>query len=135
MERKMIDRDRIKQRAKLIRPLLVPLVLYIGFLAFAVSQVPQIESPLWRYVVALLPMIPGIMIALGIVRMSSKIDEMERRILLESAAFSFTLTLLLLLSLGLLGLAGGPQLSSINIMAIMCLLLVVGKFWGNWRYR
>ncbi len=131
----MIDRKRIKKRVKLIRPLLVPLVLYIGLLFLAVSWAPQNESSPWRYVVALLPIVPGIWIALGVVQMSSKLDEMERRILLESATFSFILTLLLLLSLGLLNLVGGPQLSSINVLTIMCVLLVIGKFWGNWRYR
>ena len=131
----MIERERIKQRAKLMRPLLVPLGLYIGFLVLTVSWAPQIASIFWRYVVVLLPMIPGIVVALGIIRLSSKLDEMERRILLESVAFSFILSWLLLLSLGLLELVGGPQLSSINIVLVMSILLVVGKFWGNWRYR
>lgn len=131
----MIDRERIIQRAKLIRPLVAPLVLYIGFLAFAVSQASKIQNAVWRYTVALLPMIPGIAIAIGIVRLGAKLDEMERRILLESAAFSFIFTLLLMLSLGLLGLAGGPELSNPMIVMIMCLLLVIGKLWGNWRYR
>ena len=118
-----------------MRPLLVPLGLYIGFLVLTVSWAPQIASIFWRYVVVLLPMIPGIVVALGIIRLSSKLDEMERRILLESVAFSFILSWLLLLSLGLLELVGGPQLSSINIVLVMSILLVVGKFWGNWRYR
>lgn len=131
----MIERERIKKRAKLIRPLVVPLVLYVGFLALAVSWVPKFQNEILRYLVALLPMLPGFAIALGIVRLSAKLDEMERRILLESAAFSFILSLLLMLSLGLLKLAGGPQLSSPIIVSIMCLLLVMGKFWGNWRYR
>ncbi len=131
----MIDLQRIKQRAKFIRPLLIPMILYIGLLFFAVSWAPQNEGSPWRYVVVLLPMLPGIWIALGVVQVSSKIDEMERRILLESAAFSFILTLLLLLCLGLLSMVGGPRLSSINVVAIMCVLLIVGKFWGNWRYR
>lgn len=131
----MIERERINKRAKLIRPLVVPLVLYVGFLALAVSWVPKFQNEILRYLVALLPMLPGFAIALGIVRLSAKLDEMERRILLESAAFSLILSLLLMLSLGLLKLAGGPQLSSPIIVSIMCLLLVMGKFWGNWRYR
>jgi len=131
----MIDGGRIKKRAERIRPLLVPLVLYIGLLAVAVSQAPKMEASIWRYLVALLPMIPGLFLAFGIVRVTSKIDEMERRILLEAVAFSFIFTLILLLSFGLLGLVGVPQPSSINIVFIMCMLLVVGKLWGNWRYR
>lgn len=131
----MIDPQRIKQRAQRIRPLLIPLILYIGLLALAVSWAPSMEHSVWRYVVALLPMIPGLFLTFGIIRVTSKIDEMERRILLEAVAFSFILTLILLLSFGLLGLVGVPQPSTIIIVSIMCMLLVVGKLWGNWRYR
>ena len=131
----MIDGKRIKQRAQRIRPLLVPLILYIGLLALAVWWAPNMGDSPWRYVVALLPLIPGLFLAFGVVRVTSKIDEMERRILLEAVAFSFIFTLILLLSFGLLGLVGMPQPSPIIILAIMCFLLLIGKFWGNWRYR
>ena len=131
----MIDKDRIKQRVQYIRPLIIPFIIYIGFLALAVSQAPKLEASVWGYLVALLPMIPGLYLAFGLVRITTKIDEMERRILLEAVAFSFIFTLILLLSFGLLGLVGIPQPSNINIVFIMCMLLVIGKFWGNWRYR
>jgi hypothetical protein len=131
----MFDPQRIKLRAKLIRPLLIPLLLYIGLLALAVFQAPKMEASIWRYLVALLPMIPGLFLAVGIVRITAKLDEMERRILLEAAAFSLIFTLILLLSFGLLGLVGVAQPDSIYIAFVMCMLLVVGKLWGNWRYR
>lgn len=131
----MIDGKRIKQRAQRIRPLLVPLVLYIGTLALAVSWAPNMENSPWRYVVALLPLIPGLFLTIGVVRVTSQVDEMERRILLEAVAFSFIFTLILLLSFGLLGLVGVPQPSPIIIAAMMCFLLLFGKLWGNWRYR
>jgi len=54
----MMDSKRIKHRANRIRPLLVPLILYIGLLALAVSFAPTMENTPWRYVVALLPMVP-----------------------------------------------------------------------------
>jgi hypothetical protein len=60
---------------------------------------------------------------------------MEKRILLEGAAFSFTITMLLLLTMGMLGLAGVSQLNGIYISAIMVFLWLVGKLWGNWRYK
>lgn len=131
----MFDWQRIKQRAKLIRPLLVPLVLYLGLLVVAVSWAPEMSNSPWRYLVALLPLIPGIFIAFGILRMTSKIDEMERRIILEAVAFSFIFTLILLLSFALLGLVGVPQPSNTIVVFMMCMLLVIGKLWGNWRYR
>ena len=131
----MIEGKRIKQRAKLIRPLLVPLVLYLGLLAVAVTWAPKLESSIWGYVIALLPLIPGLFLTFGVIRMTSKIDEMERRIILEAAAFAFIFTLLLLLSFALLGLVGVPQPSNTWIVFIMCMLLIIGKLWGNWRYR
>jgi len=131
----MIDRDRMKKRAALMRPMLLPLILYILFLIFAVSWVPDHETSPWRYLIVLLPMIPGVILALGVVRVSSQLDELERKILLESVAFSFTLTLILLIGQGLLGLVGFPQLGDAAIATVMCFLLVIGKFWGNWRHR
>jgi hypothetical protein len=131
----MIDGTRIKQRAKLIRPMLVPLVLYLGLLVVAVTWAPRLEGSIWGYAVALLPLVPGLFLTAGTIRVTSQIDEMERRIILEGAAFSFVFTLLLLLSFGLLGLVGVPQPSNTWIVFIMCMLLIVGKFWGNWRYR
>jgi hypothetical protein len=131
----MIDRQRIKKRAKLIRPLLVPMVFYLGFLVVAVTWAPNLENSIWGYVIALLPLIPGLFLTFGVLRVTTQIDEMERRIILEAAAFSFIFTLLLLLSFALLGLVGVPQPSNTWIVCIMCLLLVIGKFWGNWRYR
>ena len=131
----MFDRQRIKQRAQRMRPLLAPLILYLGLLALAVSWAPNMETSPWRYVVALLPMPPGLFLAFRIVQASSRLDEMENRILLEAVAFSFFFTLILLFSSGLLGLVGVPQPSPINIASVMCFLLVIGKLWGNWRYR
>lgn len=130
----MIDRKRIKHRVSLMRPLLLPLILYIGLLAVAVSLVPEMQNTPWRYVVAVLPMVPGLFLAIGIIRLTTQIDEMERRILLEAVAFSFVLTLLLLLTIGLLGLAGVPQPSPIIIATIMCFLLLLGKLLANWKY-
>ena len=131
----MIDLERIKERAKLIRPLLIPLILYIGLLAFAVNWVPENEASPWRYFVALLPMLPGLFLVFGILHLIRKLDEMERRIILEAAGFSFVFTLFWLLSQGLLGLAGVAQPRSIYVVMVMCLTLVIGKLIGNWRYR
>jgi hypothetical protein len=131
----MIEKTRIKQRVKLFRPVLIPMILYIGLLVFAVSKGPQLTGSIWGYVLALLPMVPGVFIALGVFRAVAQLDELERRIIFEAVAFSFTLTFLLLLSLSLINLVAGPQLRVVYIPLIMAILLGVGKLWGNWRYR
>ena len=131
----MFDKVRMKQRAKLILPLLVPLILYLGLLTFSISWVPKHQDSPWRYVVAILPMLPGAFIVFGIMRTIRKLDEMERRILLEAAAFGFVFTMFWLLSQAFLSLVGVPQPSSITIVFVMSMLLVAGKLIGKWRYR
>ena len=131
----MIDNKRIKQRAKRIRPLLLPLILYSGLILIAARWAPQFAGTVWGYIIALLPMIPGLFLAVGAVRITAELDEMERRILQEAVTFSFVFTLLILVSLGLLEFVGVQQPGVIFIALLMCVLLVIGKLWGNWRYR
>ena len=98
--------ERIKERLPLVRPLFVPLILYIGMLAFAMSWLNANPESAWRYPVSLVPMIPGLFLVLGLVRAIGKLDELARKILLESMVFAFALTLILTMGLGLLGFAG-----------------------------
>lgn len=80
-------------------------------------------------------MIPAVFIAYGILGLATQLDEMERRIITEAAAFTFIFSLMFLLSFALLGLVGVPKPSNTWVIFIMSMLLVIGKFWGNWRYR
>ena len=127
--------ERIKARAKLIRPLLLPLVFYIGLLFLSLNWPEANPDSEWRILVALTPMIPGTLIALGIVRAIQQVDEMERLILLEGLAVSFTGTLILVLSMGFLGYAGVQQLNGAYIALFMTLFWLVGKLWVTRRYE
>jgi hypothetical protein len=127
--------ERIKARAKLIRPLLVPLVFYIGLLFLSLNWLESNPDSNWRIPVALTPMIPGTFIAMGIVRAIQQVDEMERLILLEGLAVSFTGTLILVLSMGFLGYAGVQQLNGAYIALFMTLFWLVGKLWVTRRYE
>jgi hypothetical protein len=77
-------------------------------------------------------MVPGLFLALGILRGMAKLDELERRILLNAAAFSFIFTVILLVSLGLLSEIGIQAPNPMILAAIMALLMFIGKLWGNW---
>ena len=127
--------ERIKERLPLVRPLFVPLILYIGFLAFAMSWLQANPESAWRYPVALIPMIPGLFLVLGLVRAIGKLDELARKILLESMVFAFALTLILTMGLGLLGLAGLTAPNSIYIAFFMSAAWLVGKLWITRRYQ
>ena len=119
--------ERAKARVKLIRPLLIPLILYIGLLFLSMRWVANHPDSPWRYAAALTPMIPGVWIAIGVVRAIQKLDELERMILLEGLAVSFMGTLILVLSLGFLEIAGFPPISGVYIGLFMVVLWLAAK--------
>jgi uncharacterized membrane protein (DUF485 family) len=126
--------ERIKERAPLVRPMLVPLVLYIGLLAFSTRWLAENPNSTWRYMIALSPLVPGMFIARGVVRAILQLDELQRKILLEGLAISFMGTFILLLSLGLLGLVDVPQLNGVYVCLVMGVLWLIGKLWATRRY-
>lgn len=126
--------ERAKARAKLIRPLLLPLVIYIGLLVFSMGWVGDHSDSSWRYVVALTPMVPGVWIAVGVVQGIQKLDEMERLILLEGIAVSFMGTMILVLSLGFLQIAGFPLVSGVYIGFFMVVLWLIAKLSIHRKY-
>jgi len=127
--------ERIKFRAKLVRPLLIPFVIYIGLLAFSISWLDgNLDSP-WRFLIAALPLLPGLWIAFGIQRAIQQLDELERKTLLEGLVISFACTFVLALSLGLLGMAGLPQVNGMYIALFMVLVWLIGKLWSARSYR
>jgi uncharacterized membrane protein (DUF485 family) len=127
--------ERMKSRSKLVRPLLVPLILYVGVLAFSFNWLADNLESNWRYLVALLPMLPGIFIAFGVVRAIQKLDEMERKVMLESAAVSFMLTMILVMSLGLLNIAEFPPVNGIYIGLFMAIIWLIAKLWIHRSYE
>jgi hypothetical protein len=127
--------ERMKARAKLIRPLLFPLVLYISLLGFSLNWVESRPDSPWRFVIALTPMVPGIWIAISVVRAIQQLDEMERLILLEGIAVSFMGTLILVLSLGFLQIAGFPPVSGVYIGFFMVVIWLMAKLAIHRRYE
>lgn len=124
----------IKRRARLIRPMLVPLVLYIGALVIMVTYLDSVTSG-WKYVIALLPVFPAIFIALGVINAINQLDELERRIMLEAAAFSLLTTTLGLMVFGFLKQVGVEQPTNPYIIIFMMFMWLVGKLLGNRKYK
>lgn len=64
------------------------------------------DTSLWiRAGIVLIPMIPAVLTVLSFVRDIRQSDEFERRLHLEALAFAFPVTMLLVMTLGLLELA------------------------------
>lgn len=58
--------------------LILPLITYIGLLAISLNWIENNPNSNWKYVVALLPTIPGVVIALGVVRAIMHLDEWSK---------------------------------------------------------
>jgi hypothetical protein len=127
--------ERAKERFPLIRPLLLPLMFYIGLLAWSLNWLQSHPASAWRYLVVLLPMLPGIFIAFGILRATRKLDELAQKIILEGMALSFVFTLILTLSLGLLSMAGLPQPNTVYISLFMVVMWLAGKLFFSGKYQ
>lgn len=127
--------ERMKERWPLLRPLLIPLALYLALLpviAFFLQTYP--DSP-WRYPVTLAPVIPGVFIAVGMVNAIRKLDELSRKIIYESMGIAFAATLFAALALGLLEMAGLPHVSSLYLTGFMIAALIVAKLIISRRYE
>jgi len=128
-------KERFRERLPLIRPLLVPFILYMGLLVFVITFMHAYPTSAWRYPVALTPMLPGFFLAAGLVRAIRHLDEMNRKIIFESLAVAFAATLFLTLSLGLLGFAGLGNLDSIYIALFMVVVAFIAKLVISRRYE
>lgn len=73
-----------------------------GFLGISL---PADTSPWVRAGIALIPLIPAVLTVLAFIRDIRLSDEFERRLQLEALAFAFPVTMLLVMTLGLLELA------------------------------
>jgi len=127
--------NRLKYRLGLIRPLLLPLILYIGALTLVAEGLDLLGKSPWRYALVLLPLVPGIFIAAGVIKAWRKLEELELKIIQDSMGIAFLLTLLLSLCLGLLETAGLPQVNSMYLGLFMACTWLIGKLILNGKYR
>ena len=88
-----------------------------------------------RYVVALLPMIGVAACAWAILRRVRRMDEMQRRVELESLAFAFSIAAFGSMAWGFAESAGAPKLPTFGIWPIMAGLWVLGGVISRRHYR
>jgi hypothetical protein len=119
--------ERAKARAKLIRPLLIPLVLYLIVSVLSAIWLEDNPDSTWRYVLALTPLLPGAWIAIGVFKAIKKLDEMEQLVLMEGIVVSFIATFILVISLGFLQSVGFPLVNGIYIGFFMVLVWFIAK--------
>lgn len=129
-------RERAKERAALARPALIPVILYIGSLAAAMSWLEGLAESSLRFAVMAVPALLGLWVAAAVAGAIGKMDELERKVLLRGMGFSFAITLVFTETWGVLEIAGSlPSLNGIYIALMMVVLWLVGKLWNKQKYE
>jgi hypothetical protein len=109
--------------------------LYTVSVIVLMPLLPMMPPGIARYLVALLPMVPAILVVLAVVRQLGRMDELERKIQLEALGFGFSGTAIITLSFGFLENAGLPRPSWVFVWPIMGLLWIVGTALATRKYR
>lgn len=127
--------ERFRERLPLVRPLVLPAVLYVVLMMAAALFIETYPVSPWRLPVILASMIPGLFLAIGIIRTINKLDEMGRKIIIDSAAVTFAVTLFVVLTLGLLETFDLLQVNILYLSPFMALCLLAVKLILSHRYE
>jgi hypothetical protein len=95
----------------------------------------NLGDSLWRFPIALLPVIPIIILILAFMRYLSAIDELQQKIQLQAIGFAAGTTGLLTFAYGFLELAGFPRFSTFFIFPMMIMLWGIGLSYFSRRYQ
>lgn len=117
------------------RRIVVSAVGYVVVLSLAVLWLNDNPESGWRVPVALVPLLPIGYGLWSILRYFRASDELLKRIQLESLAFAFTGTAMLLFTYGFLEMAGFEPLSAWWVWTVMGTLWGVGSIVAARRYR
>ncbi|MBC8162119.1 MAG: hypothetical protein H7Z42_12980 [Roseiflexaceae bacterium] len=116
------------------REFAIAMVLYCIAVVVVVLTLPALgDSPL-RFVLALLPVLPGLLGVWAFMRFLARMDELQQRIQLSALAFSFAVSGLLTFAYGFLEIAGAPRIPAIWVFPIMIMLWGLGLGFASRRY-
>lgn len=123
-----------------LRELFSAMAAYVALIVVFGIFLPRTESPVWRAVLAILPLIPVLFVIRALVRVIRDQDELERRIDLEAIAIAAMTTGFGFFSLGLLMSAKvgwTPSGGTVAIWVLPCFFATFGIAKGLvvWRYR
>lgn len=116
------------------RAMAIWFVIYILILLPSLTFTEQHLDSSWRFVVAVLPMIPLVFIARETVKHLARMDELHRRIQLTSLAMTVLITALVTLTYGFLERAGFPRVSVLWVWPFMAAIWAVTRFVAQRRY-
>jgi hypothetical protein len=115
--------------------MLISLALYTVALVVSLTWLQAgVEGP-WKYAIAVLPVLPALGVPFAVVRYCQAMDELQRRIQLESLAFGFAAAAISTFTYGFLQNAGLPDVSWVWVWPVMAMCWIVGQLVARRRYR
>ena len=124
-----------KPSARYIVTMLISLTLYTVALVVSLTWLKAgVEGP-WKYAIAVLPVLPALGVPFAVVRFCQAMDELQRRIQLESLAFGFGAAAIATFTYGFLQNAGLPEVSWVWVWPVMAVSWIVGQLFARRRYR
>lgn len=111
------------------------MLAYLMILVGSITVLQANPNASWRYVVAVLPVVPAALVLSIFVRALTHLDEMQKRIQMQAFGFSLGATALLTFAYGFLEGVGLPHLSWTFVLPLMAILWGVGTAIFTLRYR
>ena len=121
--------------ARYVAVMCLSLALYSIVLVISLSWLKAgVEGPL-KFAIAVMPVMPALGVPLAVVRLLESMDELQRRIQLESLAFGFAAAAVATFTYGFLQNAGLPEVSWVWVWPVMATCWIVGHLFARRRYR
>ncbi|HEY2599783.1 MAG TPA: hypothetical protein VGJ79_15030 [Candidatus Dormibacteraeota bacterium] len=111
------------------------LLAYMMLLIGSVTVLRGNPDASWRYVIALVPVLPAALVVFLFVRRLAQTDELQKRIQTEAFGFALAGTALLTFTYGFLEGVGLPHLNWTYILPLIAVLWGVGTAIFTFRYR
>lgn len=113
----------------------ISMIAYMVILVVSMNAINHGVTPQLKWVFALLPLVPIAFVFAAVVRYVGSIDELQRRILIESLALAAGVTALLGITYGFLEVAGLPRLSAWWAYAAVMVAWIISQPFVARRYR
>jgi hypothetical protein len=118
-----------------LRSLAISMLIYMVLLFISIRWMKQAPPAPWKYLIAVMPVVPALWVPVAVVRFLRDLDELQRKIHMDALAFGFTLSAVLTLSYGFLQNAGLPDLSWTFVWPVMAFSWILGLFLSRRRYQ
>jgi len=118
-----------------LREFLPAMLAYSVMVIVSVWLLKHQVYPSFRFVFAVLPVIPALFAMWAAIRYFRGLDELQRRIQFEGLAFSFLATCLIALTWGLLQNAGLPHADVVWVAPVLIFLWGIGACVAKRRYQ